>query len=122
MLVRAANIVLFLLFLLITAAGNCAISPDARLLPLVPPESAIVAGIHATSETGLPGNFLMVSRSNRIDMDDFLALTGADTSRVLHEIIFIADGVRDPVVEHSLLASGVFNQSAIFKYADGARA
>ena len=121
MLARASITVLFLVFMLIASVGSCAVSPDTPLLQLVPPESAIVAGMHA-SESDLPGNFLMVSRSNRIDMDDFLALTGADTSRIIHEVVFVADGIYDPGSEHSLLVSGVFGRAAIFKYANGTRA
>jgi hypothetical protein len=37
MLVRAALTVLSLLYLFTTAAGNCAVLPDLRLLQLVPP-------------------------------------------------------------------------------------
>jgi hypothetical protein len=122
MLVPAARSAVSLLLLLITGAVARAVSPDPRLLQLVPPQSPIVAGIHSPSTQGLPGNFLLVAKANRVDMDDFLSLTGADTSRILREVIFVSGGVRDPVKEHSLLASGVFGRASIFRYADGTRA
>jgi hypothetical protein len=121
MFARALN-ALPLFFLLLAASACFAVSPDPRLLELVPPGSPIVAGIHSSAEPGLPGNFLLVSQNNRIDMNDFLALTGADPSKIIREVIFVAADIRDPVKEHSLLASGVFGRSSIFKYADGVRA
>jgi hypothetical protein len=103
-----------LIFLGMAAAA----SPDPRLLSLVPPDAAIVAGISASSIQGQPDNFVLVTHNNSVDLEDFFALTGADDKRVIHQIVFVAAANNaGHLDEHSLLVSGRFDQPHLFKSA-----
>src|SRR5215472_9789622 len=108
--------VLFFPLVLIGIAG--AASPDPRILSLVPPEAQLVAGISASSVQDQPDNFVLMTHNNRVDLGDFFALIGADSSRTIHQMVFVAmasDSGR--LNEHSLLVSGNFDQPQIFKSA-----
>jgi len=52
---------------------------------------------------------MLVTHNNTVDLADFFALSGADSSRSIHEVILLAaaDGTGG-LGEHSLLASGHF--------------
>ncbi len=91
-------------------------SPDPRLLSLVPPDTQIIAGANAPSQERWRANFMLITQTNRTDFEDFLALTGSDSSRVIHEVIFAATGKSggDPP-EHSLLVGGHFTTSRIIR-------
>jgi hypothetical protein len=96
-----------------------ALSPDARLLSLVPPNAQVVAGMTPpASNKQQPGNFLLITRNNVDDLADFLGLSGVDDKRVIHQVILVASE-KEPglFAEHSLLASGSFDQARIFKAA-----
>ena len=114
---RGNRTLAMLLFLPISAAVTWA-SPDPSLLSLVPPGTQIVAGMTNQVPRGQPDGFLLVSQSNAVDRSDFLSLVGVDDSRIIHQIIFAAGGA-DPSTlgEHSLLVSGHFDQTRIFKAA-----
>lgn len=90
---------------------------DHNLLTLVPPGSQLVAGMSAPATPGQPDSYLLLTHNNRVDLEDFLALTGVDSSRVIHQVIFVAGGPTVDLSEHSLLASGYFNYSSIWKAA-----
>jgi hypothetical protein len=95
---------------------NSAVSADQKLLSLVPPGAQVVAGMSATSPQGPPGNFLLVTHHNIVDLQDFFALTGVDSSRSIHQVILVAVADNSgKLLEHSLLASGHFDQSRIYK-------
>lgn len=115
MLLRTAKAIL-LLFLLISATiAAFAHAPDARLIALVPPESEIVAGMRTTSPGNWVGGLLVVTLNNRLDLEDFTAITGADTSRMIQEAVFLASTTsRGMLAEHSLLVRGHFTAGAIF--------
>ena len=122
MLLRTAKAI-SLLFILFNAIAASASSTDLRLMRLVPPDSQIVAGMISPSRAGQPSSFLLVTEYNRNDYQDFFALTGADASRIIRQVVFVAsDGRKGILSEHSLLVSGLFNRDAIFKSAHGARA
>jgi hypothetical protein len=114
-----------LLFPFILAGIAAAASPDPRLLSLVPPDAQLVAGISPPAIQDQPDHFFLMTRNNGIDLEDFFALTGADSSRNIQQIVFVAvasnDGRSD---EHSLLVSGRFDQPHVFQSAihDGASA
>jgi hypothetical protein len=93
-------------------------SADPKLLSLVPPDAALVAGISASSFGGQPNNFVLLTGKNRADLADFYSLTGGDDTRRIHQAIFVAlfDN-RGLLSEHSLLVSGHFDQSRLFKSA-----
>jgi hypothetical protein len=105
-------------FLLISARVALGFSTDADLLQLVPPQSRLVAGMSSAAGQGTMGSFLVVTRENKTDLKDFLALTGGDASRRLHGLVFVT-GVNDGTGEngHSLLVSGRFDRESIFRFA-----
>lgn len=109
-------LILFFPFIFVVTAA--AVSPDPRLLCLVPPGAQLVAGISAPSAQGQPDNFVLITHNNTVDLDDFYALTGADDSRTIHQIVFVAIADNQGLLsEHSLVASGHFDQPRLFKSA-----
>ena len=108
-----------LLFPIMAAGMGRSFSPDLRLITLVPSDADMVAGIGAPTLHGQqPSTFLLITPRNAADLNDFLALTGVDDARVIHQVILVATkrGTGNPD-GHSLLASGHFNQARIFKAA-----
>jgi len=107
-----------LLFPLISVGVASAVSPDLRLLSLVPLSAQVVAGMDAPLRPGLPDAYLMMTYNNTVDLRDFLALSGVDDSRSIHQVILVAagDGMGS-LAEHSLLATGHFDDARIFKAA-----
>jgi hypothetical protein len=101
-----------------------AASPDPRLLSLIPPNAALIAGISSSSFQDQPDNFVLMTHNNLVDLEDFYALTGADGTRNIHQIVLVAVANNDgQPKEHSLLASGHFDQPHVFRsVADGGAA
>ena len=107
---------LLLLFAVLSDAVCTAVSPDPRILSLVPPGAEVVAGMGASSGPEHSSDFLVVDHNNIVDLNDFYALTGVDSAQVIREIIFVAAAAgKDRLVEHSLLVSGSFDQARIYK-------
>jgi hypothetical protein len=107
------------LFLLLNTLAAFGFSPDLRLLQLVPPESQIVAGMIGPIRANQLSSFLLVTRNNEFDQEDFVALTGGDATRSIREVVFVAAAGRGEFFgEHSLLAAGHFNREAIFRFAE----
>lgn len=100
-----------LLFPLIAAGIASAAPPDPRLLSLVPRDAHLVAGMNNSSREGL---FLLITRNNEVDFHDFLALSGVDDTRVFRQVILAASQGVAAHAEHSLLASGHFDQARIY--------
>jgi hypothetical protein len=122
MLLRIAKAILLLCFLFNTAAAS-GLSSDLALLRLVPPESEIIASMLQSPTRGQQGSFLLITGNNRIDFQDFLAIAGADPSRSIRQVVFLAaPGEKGILSEHSLLASGHFNRDAIFRFGDNRNA
>lgn len=96
-------------------------SIDPRLLPLVPPGTQLVAGISASTVQAQPRNFVLMTGNNKVDLADFFSLVGADSTRSVHQIIFAAFS-KDDLSEHSMLVSGHFDQSRVYKSATAAGA
>jgi len=122
MLIRNACFILcsFLISHSVPAFG---FSSNARLLQLVPPGSQIVAAMLTPTIPGEVRSFLLVTRNNEIDHDDFFALTGGDPSRSIREFVFVASAGADGTpTEHSLLVSGHFDRETIFRLANDASA
>ncbi len=73
---------------------------------------------------GQPDNLFCITHNNTVDLKDFFALTGADGTRIIHQIVFVAIAVNQgPLSEHSLLVSGHFDQPRLFRSAtDGGAA
>ena len=91
---------------------STALSPDPRLLSLVPPDSQIVAGASAPSKPGQGSHFLFVSRANHFDFADFVALAASDPSHEIREVI-LTTTISDPC--RRLTAAQPFSQRA-FRY------
>ncbi|MFZ0302405.1 MAG: hypothetical protein WAL75_06955 [Terracidiphilus sp.] len=91
---------------------------QSKLLPLIPPEAQIVAGIEDPGNHDTRGHLLLVPVNNRFDFDDFLALTGVDTNRGVDETIWIAAArPQGEIDEHMLLVAGRFDRGHIFRAA-----
>ena len=103
-----------LLLVFLSAIGvnlSSAVSPDIRLLSLIPPGSEVVAGIRSPLVEGLPSNYLFITKDDRVDLADFIAMTGSDQSRIINQVIFTASSGH----EHNILVSGHFDQDRIFR-------
>ena len=105
----------FVCGLVLSAVGSASALPpgaDPRLLSLVPPGAAIVAGV----SQGTPGSYLALTRNNTADLTDFLSISGVDSHRNIGHATFVAATGSDGFLsEHSLLASGHFDSAHIFK-------
>jgi hypothetical protein len=112
------NVLLTALLPFFAVASTSAVTPDPKLLSLVPPIAQIVAGMNAPSVSGQPDSFLLITYNNTVDLRDFFALSGVDDLRVIQQIMMVAAEDRtSSLAEHSLLASGHFDQRRIFKAA-----
>lgn len=114
-LTTTLSIVIFSTFAALTA---WAVSPDLRLLSLVPPHAEILSGMKPAPAKEPPNRFLLATVQDTIDMDDLAALFGVDSNRSVHEILL--EAARDhsgKLKEHSLLVSGRFDQARIFRSA-----
>ena len=110
---------LYLIALLtLLVAPICSAKSDRQIIAMVPPGAQIVAGLNAPPSQGQPDHLLLVTHHNIVDLQDLFALTGSDGSRIIREVVFvaIADDAGE-LNEHSLLASGHFDQAHIFKSA-----
>ncbi|WP_348262479.1 hypothetical protein P8935_22105 [Telmatobacter sp. DSM 110680] len=122
MLLRKAKAILLLSLLSTSSAVACASSPDQRLLSLVPPESKIIASMVRPAGEDKLSSFLLFTESNRLDLQDFFAVSGTDTTRSIHQVVFTAGvGLKGILSEHSLLVSGHFNRDAIFRFVGGGK-
>ena len=107
-----------LFFPLIAFEMVWAAPPDPKLLSLVPPDTQLLAGACNQTHPGIPESFLLTGRYNLIDRRDFLSLAGVDDSMKIGQMIFAAGGSDARTWgEHSILASGIFNQERIYKSA-----
>jgi hypothetical protein len=105
----------FVYGLALSVVGSASASPpgsDPRLLFLVPPGAAIVAGL----TQGTPDSYLALTPNNTTDLMDFLSITGVDPTRKIWGTTLIAASDSQGLLsEHSLLASGRFDSRHIFK-------
>src|ERR1700733_9981736 len=104
------NVVLVVLIFLLTIAPGSAVSPNPNLVVLVPPTARMVAGMIAPQRGRVPTSFMLITHNNLLDLNDFIALSGADNSRVIEQIIMVASDGGGVFAEPSLLASGHFDQ------------
>jgi hypothetical protein len=123
MLLRTTKTMLLLFVLFNAAVAASALPSDLRLIQMVPPESQVVASMLRPTPEGQPSRFLLITIYNRLDLEDFYALTGADASRLIHQVVFVAAmGGDGKLSEHSLLISGHFNRDAILRSAESGKA
>jgi hypothetical protein len=120
---RIAKHILLSFFVFDAAVAVSALPSDPRLVQMVPPESQVIASMLCPNPEGKPSNFLLITMNNRIDFEDFYAVTGADASRVIHQVVFVAAAGPDGTLsEHSLLVSGHFNRNVILRFAESGSA
>ncbi len=104
-----------LVFLAFSTASASPPDADPRLLSLVPPGAAIVAGL----TPGTPASYLALTRNDSADLGDFLSIAGVDPTRRIWRITLVASaGDHGFISEHSLLASGQFDSRHILKSAE----
>ena len=99
---------LMVLLLFFKVSSASAVSPDPRLLSLVPPSVRVIAGMKAPSSDGQPKSFMLVTPNNSIDLVDSIALAGA-----IHSRDRTADDASPPrmsmdLTSHILLENGRF--------------
>jgi hypothetical protein len=95
-----------------------ALSADQKLVSLVPPGAEVVAGMDTPPPKDQPGSFVLITHNNTVDLQDFFALTGVDSARIVHHVIFVAiHGETTQLAEHSMMAHGQFDQARIYKSA-----
>jgi hypothetical protein len=100
------------------AVSGLASPVDGKLLPLVPPGCAIVAGFENGHGPHAAGHLLLTTPNNRFDLDDWLALAGVDTRRRYDEVIEVAAwNAKGELSEHLLLVAGRFDRERIFRAA-----
>ena len=95
----------------------CHASPlSSKLLPLVPSDAEIVSGFEYQPAADDNRSLLLTTRNNRLDLDDWQALTGVDSNRVFDEVIEVAStGPDGSFSEHMLLVAGRFDRERIFR-------
>jgi len=123
MLLRTTNAILLLFVLFSAVVSGSALPSDLRLIQMVPPESQVIAGMLSPTLEGQPSAFLLITASNSLDLEDFYAVTGADASRLIHQVVFVGGpGSIGKLSEHSLLLNGHFDRSTIFRFAESGNA
>jgi hypothetical protein len=92
---------------------------QSKLLPLIPPEAQVVAGVEDPRNPDTRGHLLLVTVKNPFDFDDCLSLTGVDIHRGVDETIWIAaSSPQGELNEHMLLVRGRFDRAHIFQAAE----
>lgn len=106
-----------------TAVLSRAVTPNPKLVALVPPLAQIVAGVNVPPRSGQPSTFLLTTHYSIVDLNDFVAITGVDTGRAFDQIIMVASDGDGAYSAHSLMAIGHFNQDLIYRsvYQGGAQ-
>jgi hypothetical protein len=99
-----------------------AVTPNPKLLSLVPPNARMVAGTIAPQRGGQPSSFLLITHHNLVDLDDFMALSGVDSSRAIEQTIMVASDGGGAFAEHSIIAFGHFDRALIYRSMYGAAA
>ena len=74
--VRRSLIIVFVL--LLRSAPVRPVTPDQKLLRLVPPDTQVLAGINPAPPGNRHNRFVLITRENLKDMDDFKSLSGGD--------------------------------------------
>jgi hypothetical protein len=92
---------------------------NSKLLSLVPPGAEIVAGFENHPSGHKPGRLILATANDRIDLDDWQALAGVDSKRIIDEVIEVAaSSLVARLTEHLLLVGGRFDKERIFRAAE----
>lgn len=103
-----------------SGASGLASPLNDKLLALVPPGSAIVAGFENYPDAHRHGQLLLTPHNNRLDLADWQAIAGVDSKRTYQEFIEVtSSGAREGLLtEHMVLVAGRFDRERIFKAAE----
>lgn len=116
--IRIASVLLAIVSHMAGVAAISTLSPDPRLLSLVPPDSQIIAGMRSLPHDRQAVSLLLITPTNSLDLADFFAITGSDESRVISQVIFtVSRGHDGKPPGHSLLVSGHFDQARLLRVA-----
>ena len=92
---------------------------QSKLLPLIPREAQIMAGVEDPRNPDTRGHLLLVTAKNTFDFDDWQSLTGVDTHRLVDETVWVAaSSPASQLNEHMLLVAGLFDREHIFAAAE----
>jgi hypothetical protein len=92
---------------------------EDRLLRLVPANAEIVAGIEDPHHGDQSGRLLIVTHSNNVDLNDWIALVGVDDRQEVDKLVEVAmSSPRGDLSEHLLLARGSFDGRRILADAE----
>ncbi len=90
----------------------------SKLLSLVPANSEIVAGFENRHDPHSSGRLVLATQNNRLDLEDWVSLSGVDTTRIFDEVIEVSSSsARGELKEHLLLIAGHFDGRRIFSSA-----
>src|ERR1700733_9005543 len=78
------------LLLTVAVVIKAGASKDHDLVSLVPPDVQIEAGMNAMTPGMQQDSFLLITPNNMVDLEDVLALSGADDARVIEQVVFVA--------------------------------
>ena len=67
------ELLVVVLLVFFKAASVSTVSPNPKLLSLVPPAARVIAGMKAPSSDVQPKSFMLVTPNNSIDLVDFIA-------------------------------------------------
>jgi len=110
---RIVSVAAACLFLLTRVVAAPSLAND-ELLAMVPAGAEMVSGL----QSGQPISFLVMTRSNTVDLTDFQSFTGADLSRSIRRVVMVAkSGLAGQLSEHLLLAIGRYDPLRIIKEA-----
>jgi hypothetical protein len=93
-------------------------SPKPDLVALIPPGSALVAGMESKHQGGgRPSLFIPLPGKSWRDVDFFNSLCGADPEKSVDEMIFVDGSLNRSDYGHTLLARGHFNSRVLYRSA-----
>ncbi len=106
-------------FVLAITSPAFASPTQSGLLPLIPGDAQIIAGIEDPHNGQSHGRLLFATHNNNLDFNDWLALAGVDSNFGASELIEVAaSSSRGELKEHLLLVKGSFNRERIFHGAE----
>jgi hypothetical protein len=101
------------------AASGFSSPLNSKLLSLVPSGAELVGGFENHPDGRRAGRLLLATRNDRVDLDDWQALAGVDSKRVIDEVIEVAAASSTGrLTEHLLLVAGKFDREKIFHAAE----
>jgi hypothetical protein len=116
-MMRHTTVKLLSLFITSCALLQAQGSPlSNHLLPLVPDNAQIVAGMERVDDFSSDGRLFFTTRNCNRDLDDWMAVAGVDQSRTVDELIAVAGSTSSQELDqHLLLFHGHFDSARILK-------